>query len=155
MNLSLLTGILTFIIGIVYTIQAYLLPNATIGKPMAPKVFPIVLGILLIFFGISLMFQEIRKTGFKLTLDKKVKSSESLKLIAYTCATCILYALVFNRLGYVLSTILFLEIILLLFNGKEKWKMNTIISVCFSVFIYITFSKFLGVTLPVMPFIYI
>ncbi|SKC48403.1 tripartite tricarboxylate transporter TctB family protein [Maledivibacter halophilus] len=155
MNLSLLAGILSFIIGIVYTLQAYLLPDATIGKPMAPKVFPIVLGILLICFGGSLIIQEVKKTGFKLFVEKKTKNDQSLKLILYTCCICIVYALTFNKLGYVLSTILFLEMMLLLFRGKEKWKMNTIISVSFSVLIYITFSKFLGITLPSIPFIYI
>jgi len=155
MNLSLLSGVLAFVTGTIYTIQAYMLPNATIGNPMAPKILPIGLGILMILFGISLTIQEIRKGGFQFSNGKKMEVNENLKLILYTCGACILYAILFNRLGYVLSTIVFLEIILLLFNGKEKWKINTMVSVCFSIFIYIVFSKFLGITLPVMPFFYI
>lgn len=155
MNLSLLSGALAFIVGIIYTIQAYLLPNATIGNPMAPKILPIGLGILMILFGVSLITQEVKKSGFKFLDGKKAKIDENLKLILYTCAACILYAILFNRIGYVLSTIVFLEIILLLFNGKEKWKVNTLVSICFSTFIYVVFSKFLGIILPVMPFFYI
>jgi putative tricarboxylic transport membrane protein len=83
------------------------------------------------------------------------KKENTNKMIVLTCLACIIYAILFNRIGYVLSTIVFLEAMLLLFNGKKKWKTNTIVAVVFSVFIYIVFSKLLGVILPVMPFIYI
>jgi putative tricarboxylic transport membrane protein len=152
-NLSALAGMLATLIGIIYTIQAMLLPEAAIGNPLAPKIFPIGVGVLMILLGVVLSLKEIKKSGFKGKKSSQKHNNENIKLIIYISLTCILYGLIFNKLGYVISTIVFLEIILLLFNGKENWKTNTIISVCFSLFIYIVFSKFLGVTLPVMPFI--
>ncbi|MDK2918865.1 MAG: putative tricarboxylic transport rane protein [Candidatus Petromonas sp.] len=156
MNLSALAGIFAFVIGAIYTIQAFMLPNASIGNPMAPKVLPIGLGILMTFFGLILTFQEVRKNGLKSKdkTDQKEKD-DNVKKIVFTCGAAIIYALLFNRIGYILSTIVFLEIVLTLFNGKKKWKTNTAVSICFSVFIYIVFSKFLGVILPKIPFIYI
>lgn len=150
MNQSALAGILATLVGFFYTIQTLLLPKASIGNPMAPKIFPLGVGLLMIFFGVTLLVKEVRKSGFK--VENNVKSG-NIKLITYISLTCILYGLIFRRLGYVISTIVFLEIILFLFNGKEKWKMNTIISVCFSLFIYVVFSRFLGITLPRMPFL--
>lgn len=152
MNLSALAGIFATIIGILYTIQAMILPEASIGNPLAPKIFPIGVGLFMILFGVILSVKEIRKSGFKGKNSNSKANNKNLKLIAYISLTCILYGLIFNKLGYVISTIVFLELILLLFNGKKNWKTNTIVSVCFSVFIYVVFSKFLGVTLPAMPF---
>ncbi|SHK05715.1 putative tricarboxylic transport membrane protein [Paramaledivibacter caminithermalis DSM 15212] len=152
MNLSALGGILATVLGLIYTTQALMLPKASIGNPIAPKIFPIGIGILLILFGLILSFSEIKNTGLK-KKDIEKDKNENIKLITYTSLACILYGLIFNRLGYVISTIIFLEIILLLFNGKEKIKTNTIVSICFSVIIYFLFSRFLGVTLPAMPFL--
>ncbi len=153
MNMSALVGILAFIIGGMYTIQAYLLPLASIGNPVAPKIFPMALGLIMTFLGLIMSIQEIKKGG--LINNPSAKMDDTNKLIGYTCLTCILYALLFNRTGFVISTIIFLEIMLTLFNGKKNWKTNTIVAVSFSLIIYIAFSKFLGITLPVMPFIYI
>lgn len=153
MNLSALAGIFATLIGIFYTIQSLMLPEASIGNPFAPKIFPIGVGLLMIFFGVVLSVKEIRKLGLRTKNSNDKANNTNLKLIAYISLTCILYGLIFNRLGYVISTIVFLELILLLFNGKKNWKTNTIISVCFSVLIYIVFSKFLGVTLPAIPFL--
>lgn len=153
MNLSVLAGVFTVILGIFYTIQAMLLPLASIGNPLAPKVFPLGVGILIIFFGVTLLVKEIKKSGFKFTISKNEADKGNVKLIACISMICILYGLIFRRLGYVISTIIFLEIILLLFNGKEKWKTNTIVAVSFSILIYVVFSMFLGVTLPPIPFI--
>lgn len=152
MNLSALAGIFATILGILYTIQALILPEAAIGNPLAPKIFPIGVGLLMTLFGVILSVKEIRKLGLRTKNSNDKGNNENLKLIVYISLTCILYGLIFNKLGYVISTIVFLELILLLFNGKKNWKTNTIISVCFSVFIYIVFSKFLGVTLPATPF---
>jgi putative tricarboxylic transport membrane protein len=66
-----------------------------------------------------------------------------------------LYAAFFDKVGYVISTILFLEGELFLFNGLKNWKVNTMVSVIFSLVIYILFSKLLGVYLPMTPGIWI
>ena len=153
MNLSALAGILAAVLGSLYSIQALLLPNAALGNPLAPKIFPIGVGVLMVITGVVLAVREIRQTGLIVEGNKEKGNNETRKFIAYISLACILYGLTFNHIGYVLSTILFLEIILTLFNGKKNWKVNTIVSVCFSSFIYIVFTKLLGITLPVMPFI--
>ena len=64
----------------------------------------------------------------------------------------ILYALIFDHVGYVLATILFLEGVMMVFNGVKAWKLNTLVAVIFSVFIYVLFYRVLGVYLPPLPF---
>lgn len=150
MKFKLSTGVLSLVLGIAYFINALTIRKASIGNPMAPKVFPIVLGLLMIIFSLVLIFREVKENrNYKISgnLDKNGK------MILYTSLSCILYALVFNKLGYVLSTVLFLEIILSLFNGVKNYKVNTMVSLAFSVVIYFVFSNLLGIILPTMPFL--
>ena len=49
----------------------------------------------------------------------------------------------------------FMISMLIIVNGKKKWKVNIIIALAFSVGIYIIFSKLLGISLPQIPYLYI
>jgi putative tricarboxylic transport membrane protein len=156
MNLSTLSGILSLLIGLIYTVLALLLPDASIGRAAEPKFFPMTLGILMILLSAMLLFEEFKKKKEETEKTKnKFSFDTNLKKIGLTCLFSILYALLFDKLGYVISTVLFLEGELILFNGLKKWKINTIVALVFSLFIYILFSKLLGVFLPMTPGIWI
>lgn len=156
MNATALGGIISIILGIAYGAQALALPRATIGDPMAPIYFPMGLSVLLIILGAMLVLQEMKKGKiFDINKIKGTKLSYTGKLIAYVCAVSVLYALLFERIGFVFSTFLFMEAILLAINGKKQWVTNTIVSACFSIGIYIVFAKLFGISLPITPFIYI
>lgn len=156
MNISTLSGILSLLIGLIYTILALLLPDASIGRAAEPKFFPLSLGILMMLLSAALLYDEMNK---KKKEDKAKNVSftldSNLKKIGLTCLFSILYAILFDKLGYVISTILFLEGELFLFNGFKEWKINTMVVFIFSLFIYILFSKLLGVYLPMTPGIWI
>ncbi len=156
-SLSILPSLLFLALGIIYTTATALLPDASVGRPFEPKIFPLMLGVLLIILSLSLLIKEL------ISLREKKSSGDAepfyrepgFKKILLTCGFSVMYALLFDRLGYVLSTILFLELELMLFNSLKNWKINTIVSVVFSLFIYIVFSKVLGVYLPLTPGIWI
>lgn len=152
MKKSAIKGIVTIIMGIAVTLKSYLLPDASIGSPMAPKMFPLGLGVIMVLLGVILTIQEMRKAKEVDDNKDKVKDDTN-KMIVMTCFTCILYALLFNRIGYLMSTIIFLNMMLLLFNGRKKWKTNTVVAFAFSIFIYVVFTKFLGVSLPPISFL--
>lgn len=149
-----LTGIVMAAIGIVYAVIAANFPDATIGSPNAPKIFPMALGILLAFCGILLILTEKGKketTDAKPAEKVKFKISQDTKQIIFTCVAGIVYALLFNVIGYVLSTILFMGAMLFTLNGKEKWLINIIVAVAFSVGVYFIFLNLFGIPLPMMP----
>lgn len=154
MNKSLLTGVGTTVLGLIALIMSYVLPAAAIGNPDAPKMFPMGLSLLLMVLGIIMIVQSYinrsNKSNEHIDIREMIQN-ETNRMIGFTCLNCVLYALIYNRAGYLISTIVFMSIMLLLFNGKKNWKTNTIVSVLFSVFIYITFTKFLGVVLPPIP----
>lgn len=144
-----MAGIISIIVGVFYMIGVYLVPVASIGSPYAPIYFPTGLGVGMIVLGIIVLLRE------KKFSIEKYKSDKTIPMIFKTAVIIIIYALLFNPLGYVLSTMVFMFMMLYLFNGKKNMARTLIVTVLFSVLVYVAFSKILGVYLPVMPFIYI
>lgn len=149
MTINLVSSIITIAVGLTYTIMALNFPNATVGRPLEPKIFPVILGIAMTILGFALLIDELIK-------NSKSKDKETIKLsfgnngkkIAITVINAIAYALLFNILGYVLSTIIFLEVELLIFGGLKSWKISTIVSVIFSIIAFLIFNTLLGLYLP-------
>lgn len=149
MTINLVSSIITIAVGLTYMIIALNFPNATVGRPLEPKIFPVILGIAMTILGFALLIDELIK-------NSKSKDKETIKLsfgnngkkIAITVINAIAYALLFNILGYVLSTIIFLEVELLIFGGLKSWKISTIVSVIFSIIAFLIFNTLLGLYLP-------
>ncbi|MBN2627071.1 MAG: tripartite tricarboxylate transporter TctB family protein [Spirochaetales bacterium] len=156
MKSSIVPSLLFLLLGLIYTTATLLLPEASVGRPFEPKIFPLTLGIAMILLSLGLMARELKtEEGESSSENVPFYKEAGFSKILLTCLFSLVYALVFDKLGYVLSTMLFLEAELLIFNGKENWKINTIVSLAFSLFIYIVFSKLLGVYLPMTPVIWI
>ena len=155
---SLITGLVTFILGTSYTLAAINLPAASVGRAHEPKLFPLGLGALMIVLSISLIAQELLKKGQKEKTNggKSVFIFDSnMKNITLTVINALVYSFLFAKAGYVVSTFIFVGFELVLFSGRKKWKSCAVIAFSFSLVIYILFSKMLGVYLPVTPFIWI
>lgn len=159
MSLSMIMSIVTTVIGLFYTIATLMLPAARIGNPYAPKVFPLLLGISLLVFGILLILEEIRH--FPKTEEEKKKAKQSITFgvaernIVLTIFNGVLYALLFDRLGYVFSTFIFLSLELFIFRGKKGWTRSLLIALIFSIIAFSLFNTALGVYLPTSPLSFI
>jgi len=158
-NTKTKSGIAVTVFGVIYTILAYTMPKAAIGNPIAPTIFPLVLGIGLTIMGIFYFIREnktwkeqVKKEGIKkidpatLAIQKKTN-----KLIFLTCLSGIGYAIFFEHLGYIISTTFFIGIIMFAINGKKNWKLNLSVALIFSVVVYFIFSYLLSIPLPIMP----
>lgn len=144
-----MTGIIALVLGIAYLVALIHIPAASIGSPYAPIYFPAMLGVAMVILGILQLIKDKKITVSQYTSDK------TFPLIIKTCVTIVIYALIFNPFGYVISTTIFMFMMCYIFNGKEKLVRSMVVSILFSVLIYVAFSKFLAVYLPVMPFLYI
>ncbi|AET69874.1 Tripartite tricarboxylate transporter TctB family [Desulfosporosinus orientis DSM 765] len=156
MNINKLTGIIVTAVGVIYSVLAYTLPRASIGKPMDPIIFPLALGICMTLCGILMLATMGKEKDAKESKAIKKPSSKGIsldgKLIIFTCAMGILYGILFEPLGYVLSTIIFMGALLFAINdGLKKWKTNILVAIGFSVVIYVIFSYLLNIPLPMMP----
>ncbi|MGV8982331.1 tripartite tricarboxylate transporter TctB family protein [Clostridium sp.] len=155
MDFDALVGIVVALGGVIYLIASYNIPRSTIGKPLSPSYFPFLLGGILVVLGILLFFRsdlEKTKQSIKEMKNMSEKEKSNSKLIVITTVACIVYGIIFNTFGFVISTFIFIEFMLYLTNKKEMLK-NTIVSICFSIVIYILFSTFLGIILPPLPFL--
>lgn len=149
MRPNALVGFAALFLGIVYTIQAFNLPKAMIGNPWAPVFFPIGIGLLMAALGLLLVVIEARKGLTNLEGVKRPKfQASSLKLIFGAAALCILYALIFERLGFIISTLIFLGALLFLINGPRAWKLNTGLTLGFTFGAWYTFVKLFQINLP-------
>jgi len=144
-----MTGIISIVLGVLYLFGMMQIENASIGHPHAPIYFPAVLGIGMVILGILQLIKDKKISITQYTTDKTIP------MILKTAGIIIIYALLFIPAGYVISTMVFMFMMLYLFNGKDKMKRTVITTIVFSILVYVVFSKLLGVYLPVMPFIYI
>lgn len=146
-------GLVAMIFGAAYGVQAMGLPRARIGNPMAPIYFPMGLAGIMVLLGAITFFIEWRKG---LNSDDKGKRPQfhlkSMKLILYVIVFCLIYTVLFDHLGFVFSTILFLMAMLTVINsGREKLVQNAVITVVFSFGMWYIFVNIFQISLPISP----
>jgi putative tricarboxylic transport membrane protein len=156
MPMNLITGIAAVLIGGVYTWMSILLPHSPFGDPIRHIVFPIIIGVGMLILGFSLTILELiqlHKSGKKLKITLPKTLTRYGKEMMFAILASVVYALIFETAGYVLSTILYLGSILFLINGKKGTLVNIIVAVTFSVGVYVLFGYVLGIQLPRLPFL--
>jgi putative tricarboxylic transport membrane protein len=144
------------ILAAVYFYATEKLPSLEIGDPLGPKAFPRLLGIGLVITAIILLIEIIR--GRKPAAASDVPSrgptdKYSYIIVGGVTVWTFLYFLVFESLGYVISTSLYLLVLTMCLN-RGRWIQNVLTSVLFSLGSYLMFVKLLGVNLApgVLPF---
>lgn len=143
----LIPGI-TIVIAIVYLILTYNLPQSHVGDPTAAQKYPLLIGYALLVLSILYLLTELKnkesvKEAFKIFADKEL----TIKVIV-VLVLCLIYTFIFERVGFLISTILFLGALLFLINGTKKWLMNIIIALVFSFVTWYAFAELLRVSLP-------
>lgn len=159
MNIRVKTTMAFTVFGFLYTIGAFMMPRAAVGNPVAPKIFPLILGIGLTVLGAMYtakeykLWKEDQATGVKkeISPEKQAIEDKTNKLIKITATSGVIYAAIFEHAGYVISTTLFIGAIMFAINGKKKWKLNLAVAIIFSVAVYLIFSSLLAIPLPKIP----
>jgi putative tricarboxylic transport membrane protein len=146
--------VVTLLLAAVYFYATAQIPSLEIGDPLGPKAFPRLLGVGLILSAVLLFIETVR--GRKDEPARPALSREQrrhLWIIAAVVCWTALYFAVFEKLGYVIATTVYLLALTAYFN-RGKWLANVLTSTLFCVGSYLLFSKALGVTLApgVLPF---
>lgn len=155
-NWDALTGLLSLLGGIAYAIASYNLPRASFGNPLDPIYFPMGIAIVLMFIGAVLLIKskpEAAILAIKNLLAEDASKKYDRRRILYTCIISVVYALTFEHLGYVISTALFMFVMLLITGGRKNLLKSALIALAFSICVYLLFSTMLSVSLPPMPFL--
>lgn len=145
----LIMPILFFFVSIGVIVATLNLPQAKLGNPNAPIYFPMMLGVFLLFLSIVYFIQEWRKSE----MEEKEAVQELLqgrvpKLIGLSLLLALGYTFIFEWVGFLLSTILFMASLLFLINGKRKWIVNIATALIFSFVSWYAFGVLLQVSLP-------
>lgn len=144
----------TLIIAAAYFYGTAQIPSLQIGDPLGPKAFPYLVGIGLLVSAAWLLLETMRaKKASQPAVEEASSDRSHLILIGAIVAWIALYFGVFERLGFLLSTPIFLFGLMAYLN-RGKWIANGLTSVLFTISIYALFSKVLGVSLAkgILPF---
>lgn len=129
---------LVLILGAGYLWGSLAIPEISIGDPLGPRAFPILLGGLMCLLGGSLFVLPVHgeATGLGVSL--------------HTAGFAVLlgaYGYAIPRLGYPVATSLFLLMASRLL-GERSWWIGGLLSVALSVGIFVLFTRVLDIPLP-------
>ncbi len=154
-NWDAFTGLFSVVFGLIYGGMAYTMPRAAFGNPLDPVYFPMGVAALAIIVGCILLLKSNMKESIlafnNLINEDEVKKYDR-KRILYTCIIATGYAMVFDTLGYVISTFLFMFAMLTITSGKEAWMKSAAIALAFAVSVFFIFNTLLAISLPPLPF---
>jgi hypothetical protein len=120
------------------------------GVPYGPGLFPTIIAGFMIFGGCILIFKgirEVKKSGW-LTLEPWAKSPRTYFTLGLIFSALLFYILFSDQLGFLITSIIIIFSLLLWTRGRENFFSSLIISVIFSLIIYLIFVKFMRVPLP-------
>ncbi|MBQ1492573.1 MAG: tripartite tricarboxylate transporter TctB family protein [Blautia sp.] len=154
---DLILGILMLILGVSYTIFAQQIktrPKITPSYSSA-RIFPTLLGILLIILSVLLIIQGIRALKKEEAQEEASAKMSKVDLasIVLTFACMILYIVLLPLIGFILSTViyLFLQITILAPKEKRNILLFAIIAIVFTAIAFVAFRIGLSQMLPRGP----
>lgn len=143
-------GLLIFIVAAVYLYLSFQLPNYEYA-PIDADVIPKGLGILLLVLSVFLFFSRVVETDAEKA--KRNIPKKELGVIAAVFAMIFVYILLFETIGFIITTTLFI-FFCSWFLGYRAWKTNILVSLLFPIVMYAIFVFALGIVLPrgILPF---
>ena len=107
--------------------------------------FPSILAILLLFFSIALLLQTRRQAGGE-NRDEPIKSEAWIR-ISITLAAMLGFALLLEKLGFLLSTFTVM-LLLLRVVEPQKWPKVIAVALATALISYFLFARLLNIPLP-------
>ncbi|PKL07290.1 MAG: tripartite tricarboxylate transporter TctB family protein [Spirochaetae bacterium HGW-Spirochaetae-9] len=137
------TGFLA--IGVFFVAASRGITRSSYGSNVGPAVFPTLLGIILIGLSIIVISKAIAYKG-----TEKVIANLNYRRLAALIGAIAVYIVIFEPLGYVISTFIFLSFVFQLMERKKLLK-SLLISAIFSSVVYVTYVVLLQGNLPPFP----
>lgn len=145
--LHLIAGLFFFVLSAVYIYTAFKIRVPPVGDPLGPRLFPLVLGsLLMLFTALFLAGVVCREKGEDDARDLKAQRSAWI-----VWALLALYALLFTLTGYLIATAIFV-FVMLSFTKFRRLPVNVIAALIMAGAFYVIFKIWLGVPLPTVLF---
>ena len=147
---DVLLGVCVIIGAAMYLYADANLPVLQNGGPMGPQAFPALVGIGLLVSGLLLLgetWRRRRAAGFAPAAPADPIERRSRAILAAMTAWTALYYFAFERVGYVVATVVYMFALLAFFN-RGRWWVNAASAAGFTLAAYMLFTSFLQVALP-------
>jgi len=132
------------VLALAALLEASKLQFGTLSSPQ-PGFFPLILAFFLAFFSVVLLVQEILQTGGE--TGALLGGAALWKRIGLAIGGLVAFGLLFESLGYLLSTFLFIAFLL---RGveRQKWWLVVVVAFSTSLVSYLIFGLLLKTPLP-------
>jgi putative tricarboxylic transport membrane protein len=140
--------------SVVYLYLDFQLPNQASGDPIGPRLYPGLLGFGLLGAALLLIVEtRSRRTLLTRVVPTVPQSKRNVGVLFGIAAWTLIYYSAFQTIGYLVSTVCFIFVLLLYFNPRHHIT-NAAVAIGFSALVYLLFTDFLAVDLPkgILPF---
>ena len=142
------TGLVSLILGVIYFFATQNLPESAVSDPIGPKVFPTIVAVGMILVGVLLVLKkEVLTEKNKAVVIKWPDDKEVVINIAYTCVAGLIFGVILEPVGYLISSFLFMTAMMFITNGLRVIY-NCAIGLVFAFSTYGLFFVLLEVSLP-------
>lgn len=147
MTKDTITGVVSIALGIAYLVGTFKIPVMEAADEVGPRSFPFLIAATVILCGVWLLVKEFRnKERQSFSFDFITERAIWLRIVL-CMAGGIVYGLILDGLGYLLSTVLFMFFVCELINvGRHR--QNLVIALSFSVFTFVAFALVLKLSMP-------
>lgn len=148
-NKGLICAIACLLFSILYLVAARTYPNLSADYMLvSASFFPTVVAVVMIICSVIMLVKAIVKPEIREPLTKKEKTGYLRAIL--TIIDCIIYSLLFEPLGYIISSALALFALMIIF-GNRKWWLMAVVSVVLPILIYLLFYYVMQTNLPAGP----
>jgi len=141
---NVISAVTLLALALAALLEASKLTFGTLSSPQA-GFFPLVLAIFLAIFSLVLIAQAI--SGPKEASDASGGGSAIWKKIVLAVAALVVFGVLFESLGYIISTFLFIAFLLRAVE-QQKWSLVVVVAFLTSLTTYLVFGLLLNTPLP-------
>lgn len=145
---DLIAGLVLLLFAVWYGAGALMLPKVQMQDVIDSYVYPLVLAVVLGLLSLGFIFQNLRGKGVGMG-GSLLPSGKMLRSIAFIFAALIIYIVLFQKLGYLISTILFMGVVLKFMDRTRSYWSILLLSVLVSGVCYVLFVHLFRVPIPV------
>jgi putative tricarboxylic transport membrane protein len=140
-----IAGYVFLIVGVFFITASMGISKSSYGSNVGPNIFPLGLGAVLVFLSLIVIYKA---RGYKTSSQEKTR--RDYRRFALVLSATLAYILLFEPLGYVISTFIYLTLV---FQVMERKKLLTtiLIAVFFALAVYGVYVIVLQGTLPPFP----
>ena len=140
-----IAGCVFLIVGMFFITASMGISKSSYGSNVGPNIFPLGLGAILVFLSLVVIYKT---RGYKASSQGKTR--RDYRRFALVLTATLAYILLFEPLGYVIATFLYLTLV---FQVMERKKLLTaiLIAAFFSSAVYIVYVIILQGVLPPFP----